>query len=213
MTSPEGSADLMTGTTTAAAIRRATRLDVEPTTQVLADAFQDGPVADWLVSDERARRWVAFNYFSILVDHALRHGFIDITGDVSGVAVWYPRTGNPLPEPAAYALRLADASGPWLDRFIMLDDALALRQPDRPHHHLAFLAVAPGHQGHGIGTVLLQHHHRRLAAEGVPAYAVASSPRNRDLYVRHGFRTAGPFRLPDHGPPLWPMQYDPTTHD
>jgi hypothetical protein len=44
----------------------------------------------------------------------------------------------------------------------------------------------------------------------VPAYLEASSPRARDLYLRHGYtlRPDAPFRLPG-GPPLWGMWREP----
>jgi hypothetical protein len=55
---------------------------------------------------------------------------------------------------------------------------------------------------------------RRLAAlddSGRPAYLEASSPRARDLYLRHGYlpRPGTPFHLPDGGPPMWPMWREP----
>jgi GNAT superfamily N-acetyltransferase len=84
--------------------------------------------------------------------------------------------------------------------------------PDRLHHqYLAILAVRPGCQGRGIGTALLNARHRDLDRDGVPAYLEASSPRARDLYLRHGYtlRPGGPFRLPEGGPPMWPMWREP----
>jgi hypothetical protein len=52
---------------------------------------------------------------------------------------------------------------------------------------------------------------RRLTArDGTPAYLEASSPRARDLYLRHGYamRRGSAFRLPE-GPLLWPMWREP----
>jgi len=42
-------------------------------------------------------------------------------------------------------------------------------------------------------------------AERRPAYLHAGSPRNRDLYLRHGFRLTAEVRHPFGGPPLWRM--------
>jgi predicted N-acetyltransferase YhbS len=80
-----------------------------------------------------------------------------------------------------------------------------------PHHYLAFLGVAPELQGHGIGSGLLNHHHARLDAQGLPAYLEASTERSRDLYLRHGYTLTGdaPLVLPDNGPPIWPMWREP----
>ena len=65
---------------------------------------------------------------------------------------------------------------------------MAKVHPHEPHHYLAFLAVRPGRQGHGLGTALLRDRLRRLDAAGAPAYLEASEPRSRALYVREGFR-------------------------
>jgi predicted N-acetyltransferase YhbS len=72
------------------------------------------------------------------------------------------------------------------------------------HHYLAFLAVRPERQNHGIGSALLDRHHRRLDAAGIPAYLESNDPRNRDLYLRHGYAVRSVIQLPD-GPPLWLM--------
>ena len=87
----------------------------------------------------------------------------------------------------------------------MLDALFDQHHPTDPHHHLAFLAVHPDQQGQGLGSALLADYHARLDQRGVAAYLEASCERNRDLYLRHGYRPMGePFRLPD-GPPMWPM--------
>jgi ribosomal protein S18 acetylase RimI-like enzyme len=74
----------------------------------------------------------------------------------------------------------------------------------QPHHYLAFLAVHPDAQNRGIGSALLDRHHARLDRAGLPAYLEANDPRNRDLYLRHGYRVRSVIDLPD-GPPLRSM--------
>jgi GNAT superfamily N-acetyltransferase len=60
--------------------------------------------------------------------------------------------------------------------------------------HLAILAVRPGWQGQGTGTVLLGSYHQALDRDRTPAYLEASDLRTRRLYLRHGYA--------DHGPPI-----------
>src|SRR5262249_12104898 len=109
-----------------------------------------------------------------------------------------------IPPPADYDVRLKDASPASFDRVSELDAALAANHPVDPHHYLSFLAVHPDYQNHGIGSALLNRHHFRLDAAGLPAYLPANDPRNRDLYLRHGYVCRTEIRLPD-GPPIWPM--------
>ncbi|MEV4628264.1 GNAT family N-acetyltransferase [Micromonospora sp. NPDC049523] len=192
-------------------IRAATDSDTEPIVHLLADAFHAGPFADWLVPDETTRRTVYRDYFAIWVHYTLRHGIVHVTDDLTGAALWHPRT-EPIPDPVAYDERLAVACGPWLDRFIVLEDAFADIHPAWPHHYLAFLGVSPHRQNAGIGSRLMRHHHATLTVTGTPAYLEASNPRNRDFYLRHGYHSPGQIQLPDHGPPFWPMYRDPVPH-
>ncbi|MFD6754158.1 GNAT family N-acetyltransferase [Micromonospora gifhornensis] len=174
----------------------------------IAEAFLVLDATRWLVPDEAKREAVLAAQFEIVVSHALRHGLVFGTADRVGVAVWLPSVGDPLPEPEDYDARLAAACGVWTPRFAHLDELFAANHPHADHHHLAMLAVRPDRQGTGVGSALLRHHHAWLDANGVPAYLEASSETSRDLYARHGYRVAEPFRLPD-GTPFWPMWREP----
>jgi GNAT superfamily N-acetyltransferase len=175
---------------------------------LIADAFLPLSGTEWLVPDPARRRAVLRDQFAILVDHALAHGELDRLADGTAVAVWFDLT-RPLPPIDDYAERLAAACGPDTARFRVLDELFAAHEPERPHHHLALLAVRPDVQRNGRGSALLDRQHRVLDRAGVPAYLEASSEGSRDLYARHGYATMGePFRLPN-GAPFWPMWREP----
>jgi GNAT superfamily N-acetyltransferase len=188
-------------------IRNVAPVDITEITRLLAAAMGDGPVARWLAPDPDVRRDYAPAYFEIFAEHAVRYGevyaTVDEAGDMSGVALWFPLTAL-IPPPADYDVRLKDASGLAFDRARELDAALEAHHPMEPHHYLAFLAVHPRYQSRGIGSALLDRHHGRLDAAGLPAYLEANDPRNRDLYLRHGYECRQAITLPD-GPPIWPM--------
>jgi ribosomal protein S18 acetylase RimI-like enzyme len=80
--------------------------------------------------------------------------------------------------------------------------------PHQPHEYLWFLGVVPAAQGRGVGSALITPVLERADEAGYPAYLEATSPRNRALYERHGFRAGAPFAVAG-GPPLWPMWRDP----
>jgi GNAT superfamily N-acetyltransferase len=188
-------------------IRHLEPMDTSGITRLLAAAMGDGPVARWLTPDPAVRKEYAPAYFEIFAEHAVRYGevyaSVDEGGELSGVALWFPLTA-PIPGPVDYDRRLKDASGSAFDRARELDAALEANHPLEPHHYLAFLAVDPRRQGRGIGSALLGRHHARLDAAGIPAYLEANHPRNRDLYLRHGYVVRTEIRLND-GPPIWPM--------
>ncbi|MFD0556893.1 acetyltransferase (GNAT) family protein [Stackebrandtia endophytica] len=195
-----------------AAITVATADQAGEVAGLIAEAFAALEVAEWLVPDDRAERLAALTgQFTILVEHAHRHGRIETIRDDGLVAasVWIDYT-TAVPEPPNYERRLSEAVGDRLDRFAILDTAFEKHHPEAAHHHLAFLAVAPDRQGSGMGTALLDSHNVRLDRLGVPSYLEASNTRNRELYRRHGYRPMDEvLQLPD-GPAMYPMWRDPS---
>lgn len=186
-------------------IVRGGRGDAHRAAVLIATAFHGLDVAAWLVPDPQERERVLYANFRTFVDHAVEHGDVLMTEDGRGVAVWFPRAA-PLPDIDDYERRRWLACGPHTVRFQILDTAFDQRHPTVEHHHLGFLAVHPDHQGGGVGTALLDRYHHRLDRAGLPAYLEASSPQNRRLYRRHGYRDHGaPIELTRRGPRLWPM--------
>jgi GNAT superfamily N-acetyltransferase len=200
---------------------RAGPADLDTLSQVIADAFHDLAPSRWLIADPAARRRVFPGYFRIYVEHAMADGVVQTTAGRTAAALWIPVGPDaassgpggrppqtpPLDSPAGYAARLADATGPWIDRFLAFDAALDATHPGIPHHHhLALLAVRPDRQGQGTGTALLRAYHEILDRDvGGPAYLEASDLRTRQIYLRHGYADRGPpIHLPD-GPLMYPM--------
>jgi GNAT superfamily N-acetyltransferase len=190
-------------------IVRATAADAPALAAVIAEAFFDLPPSRWLIPEPEARRRAYPGYFLLYVEHALAAGVVHTTPQRDAAALWLP---SGCPPPPGYPARLAAATTPWTSRFQKFDLALDSHHPaSPPHRHLAILAVRPAAQGCGTGTVLLTAYHHRLDQLALPAYLEASSPRNRDLYRRHGYQDQGPpIRLPD-GTPMWPMWRHPAS--
>jgi len=192
-------------------IRDVAPIDTGEITRVLADSMGDGRVARWLLPDDQLRHELCPDYFEIFAEHAIRYGEVyataDALGELTGVALWFPLTSM-IPPPFEYERRLKEAAGPAFDRACVLDAATEGEHPLEPHHYLAFLAVRPERQNRGVGSALLDRHHARLDAAGLPAYLESNDPRNRDLYLRHGYTIRSIVRLPD-GPPLWLMWREP----
>ena len=189
-------------------IRHVSPIDTDEITELVAAAMWDGPVARWLNPDPAARQRGGPRYFEIFVEHAVRYGEVYGTADAEtgrlcGVALWFPLT-SAIPAPVDYDQRLKEVTESAFDRARELDAAMEAHHPLDPHHYLAFLAVHPDRQNRGIGSALLDRHHARLDRAGLPAYLEANDPRNRDLYLRHGYVCRSVVRLPD-GPPLWTM--------
>jgi GNAT superfamily N-acetyltransferase len=193
-------------------IRDVAPVDTATIASVLAEAMCPTPVGKWLLPDEPLLRELAPGYFEIYAEHAIQHGEVYATadpdtGEVCAVALWFPLTAA-IPPPVDYELRLKERTGPAFERACQLDATLEPEHPIEPHHYLAFLSVRPDRQNQGIGSALLNRHHARLDAAGIPAYLESNDPRNRDLYLRHGYTVQSEIRLPG-GPPIWLMWREP----
>ena len=143
------------------------------------------------------RRASAARVFAPLVEASAAAGELAVLDD-GAAAVWLP-----------VAAGQEMAPGPEVElppRLRSLVDTLARHHStERDHLYLAFIGVARGKQGQGLGGKLLAERLRRV---DVPVYLEASSARNVPLYERHGFRLTGePVTLPD-GPTVWPMWRD-----
>jgi predicted N-acetyltransferase YhbS len=185
-------------------IRRAQPDDLTAVTAVLTEAFLHGDLAPWLIAPLEDRQRIYPAYFTLLARHALDHGEVDITGDRLAVAVWH--TSEQLhAEITDYPAQLAQITAPYTARFAALDDAMHRHHPREPHHYLAFLAVHPDRQSHGLGGRLLQHRHQLLDAAGIAAYLEATGPRNQRLYARHGYESRPEYAVARNGPHLHPM--------
>ena len=161
-------------TITSPALRIADVTDIDPVTDLIANAFDHLRIIQYLVPDTTRRKRVAREWYRLYVEHAIGGaGQVVTTTDGLGAAVWFDRTGEPS-EPDDYAKRLAELAGDHLSRFEHLDAQMDAHHPADPHWHLLFLAVHPDRWSHGLGSALMNHTHARLDAEGTAAYLEAT---------------------------------------
>ncbi|MFF4771224.1 GNAT family N-acetyltransferase [Microtetraspora fusca] len=179
--------------------------DADAAGEIIADRFSRDAITRWLVPPERDRLPIQRRFFTMHTAHALDHGDIygvHESGELAGVAVWFTA---PFPELPGQDEAIASFAGEHAERYAVLGGLMDKLHPQDPHHYLAFIALRDGRTGRGLGSLLLEEHHRRLDAEGMPAYLEASSEASRRLYLRHGYVDMPELlRLPD-GPVMYPM--------
>ena len=181
-------------------VRAATARDRRDVVRVMAAAFDDDPVARWLVPPGRS-------LVPLFAAHARwahdAPGCTDVAlldGEPVGAAFWDPPGFRaPAWRQVASIPFYARAFRRHLRRGAALESLMHQARPPERFWYLA--GIGSVRRGEGIGTALLRH---RLGRVSEPAYLESSKRANIPLYERFGFELRDPLRLPG-GPELWPM--------
>jgi GNAT superfamily N-acetyltransferase len=191
----------------AVTVRKAGSEEVDGLSDTLSVAFLADPVMSWCYPDPDRRRRILPDVFRAIVTATLPHGGIDtVPGEHAG-AVWVPPEAE-LDEEQLVG-ELLDVSGDSAGRVLTMLELVDAEHPgDVPHQYLFLLGTRPEWQSHGLGSTLLRAVLDPCDEDGTPAYLEASSERNKQLYLRHGFEVRTTLRLPD-GPPVWCMWREP----
>lgn len=189
-------------------IRPALDEEIPAVGELIAVSFNELGANVYLVPPLADRVPVMADFFTLLTELAAGHGRVDVVDGADGLAataVWFDYTRES-PDPENYEERLRALAGEYLDRFLALDELFEKHHPHDEHWHLAFLAVHPDQQNHGLGSMLMKRTHDELDAGGVPAYLEATNANNVRLYKRVGYAEMDPFEmlLPD-GTPFFRM--------
>jgi ribosomal protein S18 acetylase RimI-like enzyme len=194
-------------------IRKMSVAEVGSVGRALARGFVDDPHMRWIVRDDTKRMRKLERGFATFIRRIWLPQAESYTHDrLIGGAHWMPPgtwhmglLGQLALLPAI--LRVGRADTPRLLKLLTFQEKKHPREP--PHWYLAAIGVAPAWQGRGFGAALMHPVLERCDAERVPAYLEASSPRNRALYERHGFKVVEECRYADDAPPLWRMWREP----
>jgi GNAT superfamily N-acetyltransferase len=208
-----GQGRLLSVTAANITVRPAATADRSRMADVLAAAFADDPVFRHLLPPGIRRRAQRIRrLFDLDLPRGIRSGGGWISADGDGAAMWFPP--GQWETPSWQGLLHVPASiatlGSRLPIGVRTMALLQAHHPREPHWYLLFLGTEPARQGRGIGSALLRPMLDTCDAQHLPAYLEATCERNRDLYLRHGFVDHGePLRLPDDGPPMYPMWREP----
>jgi ribosomal protein S18 acetylase RimI-like enzyme len=177
---------------------------------LLARTFSDDAIITWPFpagdGEELARKqWIPIGR------GMLEAGWIWEVEPAVGIAAWVPPDGGEryleIDLQGRGAVRaMTDDDGARLG---ILWDWIEEHLPDQPHWYLDMIAVAPERQGEGIGSTLIRSGLDRAAADGVCAFLETSRQGNVGLYEHLGFRVTDAGQVPDGGPFIWFMRWDP----
>jgi GNAT superfamily N-acetyltransferase len=192
-------------------VRPLGRNDVRDAARVLAKAFYDDPVTSWMLPDDKTRLTALTRAFGPLA----RHHFLPRAGSEVGVrdgtvgaaTLWDPPGQR---KPGLVEQLITTPTMLWAFRTrvpasVRVMELMEKHHPEEPHWYLMLIGSDPAVRGTGFGHALMRSRLDRCDAEGSPAYLENSNPKNESYYLRFGFEIMGEIKLPDGGPPLWPM--------
>jgi GNAT superfamily N-acetyltransferase len=188
---------------TSVALKTATAPDIEPIIDLLALAFGADPMERWLYPEARAylRDFPLFiSAFSAKSFESKKAYYID---GYAGAALWLPPGVHLDDEPIIASLQQTLSVEKQDDIFATLEQ-MSNYHPREPHWYLAIMGVDPTQQGHGYGSMLLQHTLDSCDHDHLLAYLESTNPKNIPLYERHGFELLGTIQV-GTAPPMFPM--------
>lgn len=181
--------------------------DTELIADVLADAFYEDPMMNWVIP----ARQLYSDFFRLIIEQIfLPRGIVHLEQEGRGAGLWLP-PGEKFDIPpglgiAAWMARLLLSSGPKpLMRIPRQARLFEKHYPTRPHYHLLYIGCRQADQGQGVGSTLLKQGIGICDEQRMPAYLESANELNLPLYQRHGFEIVAEERLPGGGPNAWFM--------
>lgn len=172
-------------------------------------AFSSDPVVRWAWPDQEQylAYWPRFTeaFGGGAIDHGTAHGLEDCTA----VALWLPPGVEPDGE-SVMGLARESMDDQTYEDISGVFEQMEEHHPTDEHWYLPLTGVDPVAQGRGLGAALLRHALKMCDSDGLPAYLEATSPRSRNLYLRHGFNDIQIIQA-GTSPPLWAMLRPPAT--
>src|SRR5579859_2159578 len=152
---------------------RATDDDDGPLAAVLARAFDDDPLVNWVFRDDDARDEARNLYFRTNLELGRPHGAVLTVSSRMGAAIWTPpghwRVG--IWRQLVLVRRILRMLGrSRFARGLATFDRLQREHPEEPHYYLSLLGVDPTRQGRGIGSKLVRAGLELADRDGLGAY-------------------------------------------
>lgn len=156
----------------------------------LISAYRNDPVHRWLYPDDDTYAREMPGLMSAVAGAAFEMSTAWRLEDDSAVALWVPPGVEPDAERIGTVLLESTDVDKHPETFGTLEQTDAVR-PEYPHWYLPFLGVENSRQGRGLGSRLLTASLEYVDLGGLPAYLLASNPRNVPFFERFGFVRTG----------------------
>jgi ribosomal protein S18 acetylase RimI-like enzyme len=189
---------------------------IEEVSHVLARAFFDDPLIEYIEPDEDKRRKSLPWFFNKAAQISTRYGEPFTTaGTIDGAALWLPPGKTILSIPMMIQVGMMAAPFKFgLSTFMrfmgVMNHMEHLHKRDVPpdHWYLMVLGVEPERQGQGVGGKMIAPILERADRDRLPCYLETMKERNVTFYKKNGFEVVVDDVIKD-GPRYWTMKRDP----
>jgi ribosomal protein S18 acetylase RimI-like enzyme len=156
----------------------------------LVSAFKNDPVERWLYPEVEQYLARFPDFLAAFGGQAFATECVWMLGNFDAVALWLPPGVSVDTEAIVNTLAGSVSLRQHEDLFLILEQMDAAH-PKYPHWYLPWLGVAPGRQGQGIGSRLMQHCIDFVDETHRAAYLETPNPRTISFYERYGFEVTG----------------------
>lgn len=186
--------------------------EVDAAARVLANAFSDDPIFQFILSERSDAETRIVHLFRDACEAELRKPahLIERAASGNAVALWHDVDDWKM-SPTALVRSLPSvirAFGTRLPRALRVVTSAEAVHPSEPHRHLAYIGTHKDHKGKGLGSALLRSMLERCDDEGIPTYLESTNPANDAWYARFGYESRGPVPLPAGAPVITAMWRD-----
>lgn len=185
-------------------VRDAGPKDRDAIAAMLARAFDDDPVVEWLMPDPATRARRLPGMFGAFFTDDGPPGMRFTTPGCEAATLWRaPGTAGSEDEGLLGMWHAWRLFGGAMFRGKRVGDAIEAHFPLQPFWYLHIAGCDPAHQGKGLGAAVVQAGLDRIG--DMLVYLETAKERNLGFYQRLGFRVVDEWTVPRAGPRFWSM--------
>ena len=189
-------------------------IDVPAIRALLARAYFDDPLTEWIFPDPTTRLDATAAWYGLYAEQYVTGAqatLVPSDGALSAMALWRRATdGHLSPDgvPSIAGLLAALVGTSRAEAIGAALHSIGSLVPTEPHVYLNFLAVSPHRQRSGLGRQAIEPVLAAADEDGQFVHLETTNPANYEFYERLGFVETGRVRLGEGGPELRAMRWD-----
>lgn len=187
--------------------------DVEPSAQVIAQAFRDDPLCAFMLPQQKTRIQTLVKFFRVYGELSIQSQRGYGVGDpLQGVAFWISPGKDGLSISPRFLRKLVPLLftsypiGYLRARAVMSRiDSLRQKYAAEPHYYLDNIGVSPFARRQGLSSRLIRPFLAMADEQGVMAYTDTVTPANVPLYEHFGFQCMEASPISETGLTVWAL--------